>query len=140
MFLRPASILNSVNRSQTNTKSFQWADDDEDEIRPPPTEPHTTSNSVEETKQIENLKGSELAASANNDHEIIDESDSESAGIESRVSSLNTEHEEDVVNEQKRNNADCENKVGFTFPEKSLQLSFNPFQNLLGELGLIAQI
>ncbi|KAM3151987.1 hypothetical protein ABEW05_007658 [Botrytis cinerea] len=93
-----------------NRKTAEWADDDEDEIRPPPTEPHTTSNSVEETKQIENLKGSELAASANNDHEIIDESDSESAGIESRVSSLNTEHEEDVVNEQKRNNADYENK------------------------------
>ncbi|TEY84073.1 hypothetical protein BOTCAL_0022g00480 [Botryotinia calthae] len=93
-----------------NKKTAEWANDDEDEIIPPPTEPQTTSNSVEETKQIENLKGSELAASANNDHEIIDESDSESAGIESRVSSLNTEHEEDVVNEQKLNNADYENK------------------------------
>ncbi|TGO52080.1 hypothetical protein BCON_0148g00250 [Botryotinia convoluta] len=93
-----------------NRKTAEWADDDEDDILPPPTESQVASNGVEGTKQIETLDGSNLVASANSDREINSESDSESAGIESRVSSLNTDHDEDVVNEQKLNDADYENK------------------------------
>ncbi|TGO53667.1 hypothetical protein BOTNAR_0289g00070 [Botryotinia narcissicola] len=93
-----------------NRKTAEWADDDEDDILPPPTESQVASNGVERTKQIENLDSSNRVASANSDREINSESDSESAGIESRVSSLNTDHEEEVVNEQKPNDADYDNK------------------------------
>ncbi|KAF7934626.1 uncharacterized protein EAE98_002671 [Botrytis deweyae] len=93
-----------------NRKTAEWEDEDEDDILPPPTEPQNTSNSVEGTNQIEGPDRSEPAASANSDREINSESDSESAGMESRVSSLNTDHDEEVANEQKPDDADYENK------------------------------
>ncbi|KAF7959415.1 hypothetical protein EAE96_001034 [Botrytis aclada] len=106
-----------------NRKTAEWADDDEDDILPPSTESQVASNGVEETKQVETLGGSKPAASANSNREINSESDSESAGIESRVSSLNTDHDEDVVNEQKVSDADYENKS--TTSERTVYTDFN---------------